>query len=104
MAAEIDPLSNIYAQWPWMVIVIAIAKWFGSILEKVTTRHISFVDALDKRDSESLVHQASTSVTLVSINSEIAKSQAKLASIETAVNNRVCMAGTQPPQTLPHGT
>lgn len=77
LAEAIEPLRGLIEQWPWMVVVVAVAKWFAAILDRVATRHISFVDALDRRDQESLVHQATMSLAVTGIDTKLALNATK---------------------------
>lgn len=77
LADAIEPLKGLVEQWPWMVVVVAVAKWFAVILDRVATRHISFVDALDRRDQDSLVHQATMSLAVTGIDAKLALNATK---------------------------
>ena len=75
--SPLEPLKTLVEQWPWLAVVMAIAKWLANILDRVATRHVVFIDALDKRDQEQLVHQATMSLALTSIVGELAAKASK---------------------------
>lgn len=99
--ASADPFTGLYQNWPWMIIVVALGRWLGIMLERVGKRHIAFIDALDRRDQESLVHQATTSIALGAISDKLAESRSKLSAVQSAVGQGQCRY--QSVSTQPHG-
>lgn len=99
-AGTADPFAGLYTNWPWMVIVVTLGRWLGGIVDRVSTRHIDFIDALDKRDQESLVHEARTAIALGAISEKLAESRSKLSDVQTAVG-QTCHY--QPSAIQPHG-
>ena len=100
LLAEVDPIKGLAEHWPWMLVVIAVGKWIASIMDRVATRHITFIDALDKRDQDGLVHQANTSIALGAISEKLSESRSKLSTIEDVVAKNQCQAVRQ---AIPHG-
>lgn len=100
LADAVDPLKGLYEQWPWMIVVIGVARWFATILERVATRHISFVDALDERDKQSLQHEATTTAALVGIDARLDLVPTK-SDVKAAMDSTKCPY--QPPKPAPVG-
>lgn len=101
LAEAVDPFAGLYQNWPWMVVVVALGRWLGSIMEKVATRHVCFIDACDKRDQEGLIHQATTSIALGAISEKLTESRSKLSTIEKKIDESQC--GWTPPLQPSHG-
>lgn len=99
MADGIDPLATLYTQWPWMLIVVAIAKWMAAIGEKMASRHVSFVDNVDRREEDRLGTDKQLAVALAAISEELKDHGGKLSVIKDKPVN--CpMAQAMPPFTL----
>ncbi len=94
LADMIDPFASLYQNWPWMLIVVGVGRWFAAILERTATRHITFIDALDKRDAEGLTHQATTSIALGAISEKLSESRSKLSGIESILKQNQNYAET----------
>lgn len=103
-AAPLEPLKSLVEQWPWLAVVAALGKGLLSVLDRVTTRHVTFIDALDRRDQESLVHQATMSLAMTGIDAKLALNASKSDFKEFAGRSRceaqVLLAKTTP---VPHG-
>jgi hypothetical protein len=69
---ELEMLKSLSQNWPLLAVIVSAIAWFAKyIAHPLTTRHISWMDAMEERDKERLASDVDHKHTLADVREKV---------------------------------